>query len=102
MFARLAVAPQPNDSFKTKATRLMLLAVAALAGLQSQANAQVAVDLGSAARFAILAGSAITFSLGPVTITGNIGSTNPAVTGIGNVSFVTGADLTGTGAVSTA
>lgn len=80
-----------------------LLVAAALVGVQSPAHAQVIVDLGSAANFAVLAGSAITFTSGPVTITGNVGSSPTAtVTGLGNVTFVTGSNLSGTGVMATA
>jgi hypothetical protein len=103
MSAYLSSASHANGATRAKCRPLVLLAVAALAGLPSPAHAQVVVDLGSAANFALLAGSAITFTTGPITITGNVGSSpTPAVTGLGNVSFVTGADLSGTGVMATA
>ena len=91
MSARLVVAPQPNDSFKTKATRLMLLAVMACAGLTPQAKAQTVV-LGSAANFAVLASSGIT-NVGVMTISGDIGSKPTAtIDGAGSFNFVSGAN----------
>lgn len=81
----------------------ILLAVVAFTGWQSQAMAQTAVNLGTASNFAILGGSAITFSTGGIFITGDIGSyPTPSVVGIGNVTFVSGSDLTGTGGMAAA
>ena len=81
----------------------ILLATMALIGWQPLARAQTAVDLGSAASFAVLGGSAITFTSAPVTITGNIGSFPTAtVTGLGSVVFVSGSNLTGTGVMAMA
>lgn len=72
---------------------VILLAVGACAVWPSQAKAQVMVDLGSASNFAILGGSAITFTTGGVIITGDVGSyPTTTVAGIGGVTFVTGAD----------
>jgi len=70
---------------------LLLLTTLAFAGWQTQANAQTTVDLGSAADFSVLAGSAMTFS-GATTVTGDVGSyPTPAITGIDNVTFLAGA-----------
>lgn len=90
--------PRRNRLTRIRVDRALLVAVAIGAGFMPSARAQVTVDLGSAASFAILGGSAITFTSGPITISGDIGSSPTAtVNGLGNVSFVTGADLTGTG-----
>ena len=103
MNASFTVASQLTGAFKTKSKPLIFLVAVVFAGLQPQAKAQTVVDLGSAASFAILGGSAITFTSGPVTLKGNIGSfPTETVNGIGNVSFVTGSDLTGNGVMSTA
>jgi hypothetical protein len=74
-----------------KTNRIALLAVVAIAGWQSWANAQIVkVDLGSAEDFAVLAGSGITVagSVGSTTITGNIGTFPTAtIAGFENVSL---------------
>ncbi len=86
-----------------KHTHLIFVAVAAFAGLQPQAKAQTMVNLGSAAGFAVLGGSAITFTASPITITGDIGSSPTAtVNNPGFVSFVSGSNLTGNGIMPTA
>jgi type VI secretion system secreted protein VgrG len=60
------------------------------------------VDLGAASSFAVLAGSAITFTSSPITLTGDIGSyPTPTITGIANVTFVSGADRSGDTALMT-
>lgn len=69
----------------------MLLAVVALASWQPECHAQTVVDLGSAANFAVLAGSGITFSGGVTTITGDIGSyATSTIAGTGTFNFVSG------------
>ena len=86
-----------------KRTHLILLAIAAVAGLQPQATAQTVVNLGAASSFAVLAGSAITFTATPITITGDIGSSPTAtVANPGFVTFISGSNLTGTGIMPTA
>lgn len=80
----------------------ILPALIALAGGLTTAFAQIAVDLGSAANFAVLAGSAITFS-GPTTVTGDIGSSPTAtITGIGSVTFLSGSNHAGDSFTQTA
>jgi len=55
------------------------------------------VELGTATSFAVLAGSGITIT-GPTTITGNLGTfPTTTITGIGNVTFVSGANHAGDG-----
>ena len=72
-----------------KVKHLILPVVVAFAVWQPQVKAQVAVNLGSASNFAILGGSAITFTTGGVIITGDIGSYPiTTVTGIGGVTAV--------------
>ncbi len=99
--------PPPTASVPTgpptkKPSRGLLLA-AALAGFSPIATAQTFVDLGSASDFAILAGSAITFSASSITVTGNIGSHPTAtVNGLGNVTFVSGSNLSGGGTMPAA
>ena len=74
-----------------------LLATVAIIGLVPEARAQAMVDLGSAASFAVLAGSGITFT-GATTITGDIGSFPTAtITNPGNASFLSGANHAGDG-----
>lgn len=72
---------------------LLLLVTLVFAGWQTNANAQATIDLGSAANFAVLAGSGITVSgaVNSTTITGNIG-TYPTMTFTGAENVV----LTGT------
>jgi len=74
---------------------LLLLTLLSIAGWQAQAHAQATIDLGSAADFAVLAGSAITFT-GATTVSGDVGSyPTPAITGIGNVTFLSGSNHAG-------
>jgi hypothetical protein len=81
---------------------LLVLTALAVAGWQTRANAQVAVNLGSAADFAVLAGSAITFT-GATTVNGDVGShPTPAITGIANVTFSSGSNHAGDAATQTA
>ena len=90
------------NSFRSPRRSLNALAVAALfAGASHWAAAQT-IALGSASSYAILAGSAITFSAPGVQLSGNIGSDpTSTVNGIGNVPFLTGTNLTGSaGAVA--
>ncbi len=76
---------------------ILPLVTVALAAFGPDARGQAMVDLGSAARFAVLAGSAITFT-GATTITGDIGSfPTPAITGIGNATFLSGSSHAGDG-----
>ena len=71
---------------------LVFAVLVACAG--SRAEAQTVV-LGTADNFAVLAGSAITFS-GATTITGDIGSFPGAtINGIGNVTFLSGSNHAG-------
>ena len=85
-----------------KVKHLILLVMVGFAVWRSQVIAQVAVNLGSASNFAILGGSAITFTTGGVIITGDIGSyPTTTVTGIGGVTFVTGVDRSLTTSIMT-
>ena len=74
---------------------ILLLTTLAFASWQTHANAQATIDLGSAADFAVLAGSAITFT-GATTVSGDVGSyPTPAITGIENVTFLSGSNHAG-------
>lgn len=67
---------------------LLLLTTLALAGWQTQAHAQASIDLGSAADFAVLAGSGITVTgaVNSTAINGDIGTfPTTTFTGAGNV-----------------
>lgn len=80
----------------------LLLAALVFVGGQSLVRAQAVVDLGSAADFAVLAGSGITFT-GATTVTGHIGSYATAtITGAGNVTFVSGVNHAGDATTQTA
>jgi hypothetical protein len=92
----LPATPQLKTTFKMKNKLSILLAVFAFAGLQSQARAQAVVDLGSAATFAVLAGSGISFTAGATTFTGDIGTySTTTIDGAGTYSFVSGANHAG-------
>lgn len=81
---------------RLKFPHAILLAVVALAGLTPRAHAQAVVDLGSAANFAILAGSGITFTGGATTITGDMGTySTTTIDGAGTFNFVTGQNHAG-------
>jgi hypothetical protein len=71
-----------------KNKHLAFFAVGALALWQPRVEGQTTIDLGSAAGFAVLAGSGITIAgaVDSTTISGDIGSSpNPAIVGSGNV-----------------
>ena len=71
---------------------LLLLGAATLAVWSSPAKAQTAVDLGSAASFAVLASSGIT-NVGVTQVTGNVGTAPTAtIDGGGSFNFVTGSN----------
>lgn len=71
------------------------MAAAFLVGAAPRSRAQSIVDLGTAADFAILAGSGITFS-GPTTVTGHLGSHSVAtITGADHVMFLSGVNHAG-------
>jgi hypothetical protein len=77
------------ETGKMKKIIIMIVAVMAIAGFHTQAQASVVVDLGTAADFAVLGGSGVT-NTGTSTFTGDVGSSpTPAVTGITPV-MVTG------------
>ena len=96
MSASLAVTPQQNGPFKLKQLHVLLLVVAAFAGLSPDAQAQAAfIDLGSASSFAILAGTSVTNS-GLTIVNGDLGvSPGILVTGFGP-GVVNGTIYTGT------
>jgi hypothetical protein len=73
-----------------KHRHVILLAALALAGIGPRASAQAIVELGSAADFAVLAGSGITITgaVSSTTITGDLGSFPTAlINGLGNVTL---------------
>lgn len=71
--------------------RLLPIAAFALVAASSPVQAQTAVDLGTAANFAILAGTGITFTGTGVVLTGDIGShAVTTITNPGNATFVSG------------
>ena len=76
------------QAFKMKSKFLILSALVALAGFLPQSKAALAVGLGTASSFAVLAGSGITVAgaVNTTTITGDIGTfPTPSITGLGNV-----------------
>ncbi len=76
--------------------RLLPIATIMLAFALPQARAQSTIDLGSAAGFAVLAGTGITFTSPGNFITGDIGSYSvPTISGIGNVTFLSGSNHAG-------
>ncbi len=84
-----------------KLLRCILPALFAMAGGLTPAFAQTAIDLGSAANYAVLAGSAITFT-GATTITGDVGSfPTPAITGV-TPTFLSGSNHAGDSFTQTA
>ena len=67
------------------------------------ARAQTIIDLGSATSFAVLAGTGITFTTPGNTISGDIGSFSvPTITGISNVTFLSGSNHAGDAFTQTA
>jgi len=77
-----------------KNQHLVLLAVAAFAGLQPETKAQAVIDLGSASSFAVLAGTTITDSIATANttlVTGDIGATG-VITGGAAFNFISGAN----------
>lgn len=73
-----------------KYSHSFFLSALILGGGCTIARAQLAVDLGSAATFAALAGSEMTFG-GATTVTGNIGSyPTGTISTVGNVTFLSG------------
>lgn len=84
-----------------KNLRHILPALFVLVGGISPGFAQTAIDLGSSANFAVLAGSAITFT-GATTITGDVGSyPTPAITGV-TPTFLSGSNHGGDSFTQTA
>jgi Ice-binding-like len=78
-----ATAPQLKGTFKMKSKSLILLVIVALAGFLPQSKAALTVNLGAAANFAILGGSAVTFTAPMNTVTGDVGvATGTSITGI--------------------
>jgi hypothetical protein len=78
-----------------KHSRPILLAALVLALGCTLGRGQALVDLGSAANFASLAGSGITFN-GATTITGDIGSySTSTIAGAGNITFLSGSNHAG-------
>jgi Ice-binding-like len=86
-----------------KTNHVILSAITAFALWQPLAFAQTIVPLGSASNFAVLGGSAITFT-GTAQLTGDYGSyPTGAIAGASNVTFVTGSNQTAnTGLMSAA
>lgn len=96
MNAFSVIAPRPRAASKLKFLPVMLVAAVALVGWQPRAHAEAVVDLGSAANFAILAGSGITFTGGATTITGDMGThATTVIDGAGTFNFVTGQNHAG-------
>lgn len=85
-----------------KILRCLLPALFALAGGLTPAFAQTAIDLGTAANFAILGGAGITFT-GATSLTGDIGTFPTAtIVNAGNASFVSGSNHAGDAFTQTA
>ncbi len=78
-----------------KISRRLLPILLAFVGGFPAAQAQTAIDLGTAANFAILGGAGITFT-GATTLTGDIGTFPTAtIVGAGNAAFLSGSNHAG-------